>query len=130
MKYCLEVKNADAFFEKLKNDNAFTCEEGISGLNLRYNAVITLISNPKISIFKKSDTQIEMNIIPGFLLYVIAVFFTLFFWAIGIIAILYGRLNTGLIITAFLMPSLLWILQIIFNKVINKQILEEIQKYI
>ncbi len=124
MKYILDVANADELFEKAKKNRMFSGEKSVSGLSLKYNGVFTLVANPKINLVKKSDTQIEIHILPGWLMPVIAAAFTLFFWALGITAIVTDKLNIPVIILVFLLPSLLWILQAVFNKVINKQIID------
>lgn len=124
MKYILDVANADELFEKAEKNKMFSGEKSVSGLSLKYNGVFTLVANPKINLVKKSDTQIEIHILPGWLMPVIAAAFTLFFWALGITAIVTDKLNIPVIILVFLLPSLLWILQAVFNKVINKQIID------
>lgn len=123
MKYILDVANADEFFKKAEKSKMFSGEKSVSGLSLKYNGVFTLVANPKINLVKKSDTQIEIHILSGWLMPVIAAAFTLFFWGLGITAIVTDKLNIPVIILVFLLPSLLWILQAVFNKVINKQII-------
>lgn len=124
MKYILDVANADEFFKKVKKNKMFFGEKSVSGLSLKYNGVFTLVANPKINLVKKNDTQIEIHILSGWLMPVIAAAFTLFFWALGITAIVTAKLNIPVIILVFLLPSLLWILQAVFNKVINKQMID------
>lgn len=122
MKYTLNVSDADGFFEKVKRDKMFAWEKSTSGLNLRYNGVFTVISNPKITLIKNSDTEIEINIRSGLLVPIIATAFTIFFWAMGIIAAVTQKLSVPVIVIVFLLPTILWILHFVFNKVINKQI--------
>lgn len=124
MKYILDVANADEFFKKVEKNKMFSGEKSVSGLSLKYNGVFTLVANPKINLVKKSDTQIEIHILSGWLMPVIAAAFTLFFWALVITAIVTDKLNIPVIILVFLLPSLLWILQAVFNKVINKQMID------
>lgn len=124
MKYILDVANADEFFKKVEKNKMFFGEKSVSGLSLKYNGVFTLVANPKINLVKKNDTQIEIHILSGWLMPVIAAAFTLFFWALGITAIVTAKLNIPVIILVFLLPSLLWILQAVFNKVINKQMID------
>lgn len=124
MKYILDVANADEFFKKVEKNKMFSGEKSVSGLSLKYNGVFTLVANPKINLVKKNDTQIEIHILSGWLMPVIAAAFTLFFWALGITAIVTAKLNIPVIILVFLLPSLLWILQAVFNKVINKQMID------
>lgn len=127
MRYILETDNADSLFEKLKDGKMFSCEKSATGLRLRYNGVFTMIANPKILLVKKSEKQIEVNIISGIMLTVISLMYTAFFWALGAIAIIRDKLNAGLIIFTFLLPSLIWVLRLIFNRVISKQIIDEIK---
>lgn len=124
MKYILDVANTDEFFKKVKKNRMFSGEKSVYGLSLKYNGVFTLVANPKINLVKKNDMQIEIHILSGWLMPVIAAAFTLFFWALGITAIVTAKLNIPVIILVFLLPSLLWILQAVFNKVINKQIID------
>lgn len=124
MKYILDVANADEFFKKVEKNKMFSGEKSVSGLSLKYNGVFTLVANPKINLVKKNDMQIEIHILSGWLMPVIAAAFTLFFWALGITAIVTAKLNIPVIILVFLLPSLLWILQAVFNKVINKQMID------
>lgn len=129
MKYILNVSDADGFFEKVKRDKMFSWEKSTSGLNLKYNGVFTVISNPKITLIKNSDTEIEINIRSGLLVPIIATAFTLFFWAMGIIAAVTQKLSVPVIVIVFLLPMILWMLHFLFNKVIGKQIIEHL-KYI
>lgn len=129
MKYILDVANADELFEKAEKNRMFSGEKSTSGLNLKYNGVFTVISNPKITLIKNSDTEIEINIRSGLLVPIIATAFTLFFWAMGIIAAVTQKLSVPVIVIVFLLPMILWILHFLFNKVIGKQIIEHL-KYI
>jgi hypothetical protein len=127
MKYLLEVSDTKEFFDKVEQDKMFTCKESVSGLNVRYNAVTTIVSNPKINLIEKSSTSVEIDIFSGVLMNVLCIAFTIFFWAIGIIAIVSNRLNLALIILTFLLPSIMWVLRFVFNKVVGKQIVDELR---
>lgn len=124
MKYIIDVPDADEYLKKAAKHKMLTCEKSISGLSAKYNAVFTVMANPKINLIRKSDTQIEINIISGWQIPTIASVFTLFFWALGIAGAVTEKLNTPVIILVFLLPSLMWILHSVFNKVINKQIID------
>lgn len=128
MKYILTVNDSKQYFEKLEKSRMFICKKSLSGLSLRYNGIFTLIGNPKINLSKLSDTEIEIHIIPGFFLPIVSAAFTIFFWILGAFLIINSSLNTALIILIFLLPSVMWILQIIFNRATNKQILMELKK--
>ncbi|MDE6156415.1 MAG: hypothetical protein K2F67_08265, partial [Eubacterium sp.] len=93
-----------------------------------YNDVFTIIGNPKINLIKISDTEIKADILPSILLVLICVVSTLFFLAIAVYAIVTSKLNIPVIIFVFLLPSLIWILQHVFNKEIAKQVREELEK--
>ena len=101
MKYILNISDADGFFEKVKRDKMFAWKKSTSGLNLKYNGVFTVISNPKITLIKNSDTEIEINIRSGLLVPIIAAAFTLFFWAMGIIAAVTQKLSVPVIVIVF-----------------------------
>ena len=128
MKYTLEVKDTDKLFEKIEKSKMFTSKKSVSGLSVKYNGVFTIIANPKINLIKISDTEIAVDVLPGIMLNLISAAFTVFFWALGIVGIVTSRLNTPLIILAFLLPSILWILQLVFNKEVTDQVLEELEK--
>ncbi|MCH5321089.1 MAG: hypothetical protein J1E36_04960 [Eubacterium sp.] len=128
MKYTLTVSDAESYFERLENSKMFTCEKSMSGLSLRYNGIFTLIGNPKINIIKLSETEIEIKILPSFFLPILSAVFTIFFWALGVALLINSGLHISLIILIFLLPSIIWILQIFFNKAINKQIINELKK--
>lgn len=130
MKYTLTLNDSEQYFEKLEKNKLFTCKKSISGLSLSYNGIFTLIGNPKINLNKLSDTEIEINIIPNAFLPIISIAFTVFFWILGALLLINTKLNIALIILIFLLPSVIWILQIIFNREVRKQILTELKKEI
>ncbi len=129
MKYTMTVNNSEQYIEKLEKSKMFTFKKSISGLSLRYNGIFTLIGNQKINVIKLSDTEIEINIISGAFIPVISSMFTIFFWALGIALLIKSSLNILLIILIFLLPSVIWILQYIFNKTVNNQILTDLKKF-
>lgn len=128
MKYNLTVENADTLFDKVEKSEMFASERSVSGLSVKYNGVFTVISNPKINLIKLSDTEIRVDILPGFVFLLISILFTILFWAIAAAAIVMSRLNVPIIIIVFLLPSAMWILQHVFNKEIAKQVNEELLK--
>lgn len=130
MKKIIKIKSTQKLFDALENDSLFTCKKAVSGLNVRYNAVFTAIGNPKINLIKQSDTEVEIDILPNFLMILIAAIITLFFWAIGIAAIVKGKQNYAGIIISFLSPSIMWVIEYVYIKQMSKIIIEEIEKKI
>lgn len=128
MKFNLTVRDADALFCRVEKSRMFASEKSVSGLTVRYNGVFTIIGNPRINLIKISDNEIKADIVPSFLILLIAAVSTLFFWAIAVYSIVTSKLNIPVIILVFLLPSLIWSLQYVFNKEIAKQVKEELEK--
>lgn len=128
MRKTIKTKDTEKLFEALESDSLFSCQRTVSGLNVKYNAVFTAIGNPKINLIKQSDTEIVINILPNFLMISIAAIITLFFWAIGILAIMKGKQNYAGIMIAFLSPSVMWIVEYVYIKQMSKIIIDEIEK--
>lgn len=128
MKKIIETDNADKLFEKLTDDPLFSTEKSTSGLNVRYNAVFTVIGNPKINLIKLDDTSVKVDILPNVLMILLAAGITLFFWVLAVLGILKDGFPLGGIITAFVAPVFMWILEYIFISKISKMIIEEIEK--
>ena len=128
MKKIIETDNADKLFEKLTDDPLFSTEKSTSGLNVRYNAVFTVIGNPKIKLIKLDDTSVKVDILPNVLMILLAAGITLFFWVLAVLGILKDGFPLGGIITAFVAPVFMWILEYIFILKISKMIIEEIVK--
>lgn len=128
MKKIIETDNADKLFEKLTDDPLFSTEKSTSGLNVRYNAVFTVIGNPKINLIKLDDTSVKVDILPNVLMILLAAGITLFFWVLAVLGILKDGFPLGGIITAFVAPVFMWILEYIFTSKISKMIIEEIEK--
>lgn len=128
MKKIIETDNADKLFEKLSDDPLFSTEKSISGLNVRYNAVFTVIGNPKINLIRLSDTSVRVDILPNVLMLLLAAAITIFFWVIATLGIFKEGFPLGGIITAFVAPVFMWILEYIFISKISKMIIEEIEK--
>lgn len=128
MKKIIETDNADKLFEKLTDDPLFSTEKSTSGLNVRYNAVFTVIGNPKINLIKLDDTSVKVDILPNVLMILLAAGITLFFWVLAVLGILKDGFPLGGIITAFVAPVFMWILEYIFILKISKMIIEEIIK--
>ena len=128
MKKIIETDNADKLFEKLTDDPLFSTEKSTSGLNVRYNAVFTVIGNPKINLIKLDDTSVKVEILPNVLMILLAAGITLFFWVLAVLGILKDGFPLGGIITAFVAPVFMWILEYIFILKISKMIIEEIVK--
>ncbi len=126
MKKIIETDNADKLFEKLTDDPLFSTEKSTSGLNVRYNAVFTVIGNPKINLIKLDDTSVKVDILPNVLMILLAAGITLFFWVLAVLGILKDGFPLGGIITAFVAPVFMWILEYIFILKISKMIIEEI----
>ena len=129
MKKIIETDNADKLFEKLTDDPLFSTEKSTSGLNVRYNAVFTVIGNPKINLIKLDDTSVKVDILPNVLMILLAAGITLFFWGLAVLGILKDGFPLGGIITAFVAPVFMWILEYIFILKISKMIIEEIVKW-
>lgn len=130
MRKTIKTKDTEKLFEALESDSLFSCQRTVSGLNVKYNAVFTAIGNPKINLIKQSDTEIVIDILPNFLMISIAAIITLFFWAIGILAIVKGKQNYAGIMIAFLSPSVMWIVEYVYIKQMSKIVIEEIEKRI
>lgn len=128
MKKIIETDNADKLFEKLTDDPLFSTEKSTSGLNVRYNVVFTVIGNPKINLIKLDDTSVKVDILPNVLMILLAAGITLFFWVLAVLGILKDGFPLGGIITAFVAPVFMWILEYIFISKISKMIIEEIEK--
>ena len=128
MKKIIETDNADKLFEKLTDDPLFSTEKSTSGLNVRYNAVFTVIGNPKINLIKLDDTSVKVDILPNVLMILLAAGITLFFWVLAVLGILKDGFPLGGIITAFVAPVFMWILEYNFILKISKMIIEEIVK--
>lgn len=128
MEKIIETDNADKLFEKLTDDPLFSTEKSTSGLNVRYNAVFTVIGNPKINLIKLDDTSVKVDILPNVLMILLAAGITLFFWVLAVLGILKDGFPLGGIITAFVAPVFMWILEYIFILKISKMIIEEIVK--
>lgn len=128
MKKIMETDNADKLFEKLSDDPLFSTEKSTSGLNVRYNAIFTVIGNPKINLIKLSDTSVRVDILPNVLMLLLAAAITIFFWVIAVLGIFKEGFPTGAIITAVIAPVFMWILEYIFISKISKMIIEEIDK--
>ena len=109
MKKIIETDNADKLFEKLTDDPLFSTEKSTSGLNVRYNAVFTVIGNPKINLIKLDDTSVKVDILPNVLMILLAAGITLFFWVLAVLGILKDGFSLGGIITAFVVPVFMWI---------------------
>ncbi len=129
MKKTINTNNATELFEKIKNDEMFRVKEDEFGLTARYNGVFGLLESPRIRILKLDEENVQIIISPSILLNITTTFFTVFFWAIAIIAIILNKLNMPLIIGVFLLPSIMWVLGIISSRKINKMILDEFEKY-
>lgn len=129
MKKTINTNNADELFEKIKSDEMFKVKEDEFGLTARYNGVFGLLESPRVRILKLDEKSVQIIISPSILLNITATFFTVFFWAIAIIAIILNKLNMPLIIGVFLLPSIMWVLGIISSRKINKMILDEFEKY-
>lgn len=128
MRKTIKTESTDKLFDTLESDSLFSCKKAVSGLSVRYNAVFTAIGNPKINLIRLSDTELDIDILPNFLMILIAVVITLLFWGIGIFAIVRGKLNPIGIIIAFLSPSIMWAVEYIFIKQMSKIIIDEIEK--
>ncbi len=128
MKKVIETADTETLFEKLTDDPLFSTEKSTSGLNLRYNAVFTVIGNPKINLIKLSDTEVRVDILPNVLMLLLAAAITLFFWVIAILGILKDGFPIGGIITAFIAPVFMWVLEYVFTSKISEMIIEEIEK--
>lgn len=128
MKKIIEIADTDKLFENLSDDPLFSCEKSVSGLNVRYNAVFTVIGNPKINLIKLSDTSVQVDILPNVLMILLAAGITLFFWAIAVFGLLKDGFPMGGIITAFIAPLFMWMLEWFFLTKISKMIIEEIVK--
>lgn len=128
MRKTIKTKDTEKLFEALESDSLFSCQRTVSGLNVKYNAVFTAIGNPKINLIKQSDTEIVIDILPNFLMILVAAIITLFFWAIGILAIVKGKQNYAGIMIAFLSPSVMWIVEYVYIKQMSKIIIDEIEK--
>lgn len=128
MKKIIETDNADKLFEKLSDDPLFSTEKSISGLNVRYNAVFTVIGNPKINLIRLSDTSVRIDILPNVLMLLLAVAITIFFWVIAVLGIFKEGFPLGGIIIAFIAPVFMWLLEYVFISKISKMIIEEIDK--
>ena len=129
MKKIIETDNADKLFEKLTDDPLFSTEKSTSGLNVRYNVVFTVFGNPKINLIKLDDTSVKVDILPNVLMILLAAGITLFFWVLAVLGILKDGFPLGGIITAFVAPVFMWILEYIFILKISKMIIEEIVKW-
>lgn len=128
MKKIIETENADKLFEKLSDDPLFSTEKSTSGLNVRYNAVFTVIGNPKINLIKLSDKSVKVDILPNVLMLLLAAAITIFFWVIAVLGIFKEGFPLGGTITAFVAPVFMWILEYIFTSKISEMIIEEIEK--
>lgn len=128
MKKIIETDNADKLFEKLSDDPLFSTEKSTSGLNVRYNAVFTVIGNPKINLIKLSDTSVGVDILPNVLMLLLAAAITIFFWVIAVLGIFKEGFPLGGIITAFVAPVFMWVLEWFFLSKMSKIIVEEIEK--
>lgn len=128
MKKIIETDNADKLFEKLSEDPLFSTEKSISGLNVRYNAIFTVIGNPKINLIKLSDTSVRVDILPNVLMLLLAAAITIFFWVIAVLGIFKEGFPLGGIITAFVAPAFMWVLEWFFLSKMSKIIVEEIEK--
>lgn len=128
MKKIIETDNADKLFEKLSDDPLFSTEKSTSGLNVRYNAVFTVIGNPKINLIKLSDTSVRIDILPNVLMLLLAAAITIFFWVIATLGIFKENFPLGGIITAFVAPVFMWVLEWFFLSKMSKIIVEEIEK--
>lgn len=128
MKKIIETDNADKLFEKLSDDPLFSCEKSISGLNVRYNAVFTVIGNPKINLIRLNDTSVMVDILPNVLMILLAAGITLFFWALAVLGILKNGFPFGGIITAVVAPVFMWVLEWVFLTKMSTMIIEEIKK--
>lgn len=128
MKKIMKTDNADKLFEKLSDDPLFSTEKSISGLNVRYNAIFTVIGNPKINLIRLSDTSVRIDILPNVLMLLLAAAITIFFWVIGGLGIFKEGFPLGGIITAFVAPVFMWVLEWFFLSKMSKIIVEEIEK--
>lgn len=128
MKKRIETDNADMLFERLAEDPLFNTEKSASGLHVKYNAVFTVIGNPKINLIRLSDTEIKIDILPNVLMLLLAAAITLFFWGIAVLGILKDGFPLGGIITAVIAPVFMWLLEYIFTVKISEIIIEEIEK--
>ena len=128
MKKIIETENADKLFEKLSDDPLFSTEKSTSGLNVRYNAVFTVIGNPKINLIKLSDKSVKVDILPNVLMLLLAAAITIFFWVIAVLGIFKEGFPLGGIITAFVAPVFMWVLEWFFLSKMSKIIVEEIEK--
>ncbi len=128
MKKIMETDNADKLFERLTDDPLFSTEKSISGLNVRYNAIFTVIGNPKINLIKLSDTSVRVDILPNVLMLLLAAAITIFFWVIATLGIFKENFPLGGIITAFVAPVFMWVLEWFFLSKMSKIIVEEIEK--
>lgn len=128
MKKIIETDNADKLFENLTDDPLFSTEKSTSGLNVRYNAVFTVIGNPRINLIRLSDKEIRIDILPNVLMLLLAAAITIFFWVIAVLGIFKEGFPLGGIITACVAPVFMWILEYVFTSKISKIIIEEIEK--
>lgn len=128
MKKIIKTADTETLFERLTDDPLFTAEKSASGLNVRYNAVFTVIGNPKINLIKLSDTEIRVDILPNVLMLLLAAAITIFFWVIAVLGILKDGFPIGGVITAFIAPVFMWVLEYVFTSKISGMIIEEIEK--
>lgn len=128
MKKIIKTADTETLFERLADDPLFTAEKSASGLNVRYNAVFTVIGNPKINLIKLSDTEIRVDILPNVLMLLLAAAITIFFWVIAVLGILKDGFPIGGVITAFIVPVFMWVLEYVFTSKISGMIIEEIEK--
>lgn len=129
MRKTINTNNATELFEKIKSDEMFRVKEDEFGLTARYNGVFGLLESPRIRVTLLNEKSAQIIISPSILLIITSTFFTLFFWAIALLGIILNKLNTPIIIGVFLLPCIMWVLDIISSRKINKMILDEFEKY-
>lgn len=128
MKKIIKTADTETLFERLADDPLFTAEKSASGLNVRYNAVFTVIGNPKINLIKLSDTEIRVDILPNVLMLLLAAAITIFFWVIAVLGILKDGFPIDGVITAFIAPVFMWLLEWFYLSRMAKMIIDEIEK--
>lgn len=127
MKKTIITKSTDELMEALREGEQFDLKDGALLTKAKYNSIFSAMGSLSITLVKASDTELIVSTASNLFMKLVTLFITIFFWTIGALALLKGSDRTAAVITAFLAPSVMWIIDIIFVKIISKMIFKEIE---
>lgn len=127
MKKKVTANNPDALIAAVKESELFTCEEKAFGLKVRYNGIFTAMGSLNIRLFKVNEKELCVTLSANMLMKLVTFAVTAFFWAVGTAALMNASGKTAAIIISFAAPIIMWILDIVYIKLMSKMIIKDIE---